>query len=279
MKMNQFTQVIIFSLICLTNLSAKKPSVSLERAIFLQDSKKDYEAALTAFDIALDGFSDDEHDTEIFYRKAMCAEQLGNNEERINLLRHLAESNGRDKWCEKARAIINTPVLKRALDKELLTQKTKVTEAKKKLDYFKKSEIASLEYVEVNKSFLREKAIYEGMQKRHLKLVKNSDTPSKRAEELKSTILVAMEKGDLNLFHSVCNSTMKNALTKASFTSLHKQVKPFLKKGYSVEFRKSNKRSALYETYVWDLNCEDNKKLTLTISFDNDEKVAGCFVK
>lgn len=107
---------------------------------------------------------------------------------------------------------------------------------------------------------------------------KKSEMPSPEVNQLRDTLLKATEINDLDLFHSVCNKTMKDALTKELLTSVSDQIADLLKAGYEAKYQ-SKDIQGLYSTYVWSIQCKGGAKFTMTMSLDTKARVAGCFFK
>ena len=106
---------------------------------------------------------------------------------------------------------------------------------------------------------------------------KNTLTESE-LNKIRDVLLKAIESNDLALFHSVCDKTMKEAITKNLLTSVNTQVAKSLKSGYKLKVKSINK-DQIYNVYEWWVECENEVKFIMNMSLDWQNKVAGCWLR
>ncbi len=219
MKTYQITKYItaISAALVINHTYAESVEVLTEKGVFLEETKKDYAAAITTFDQAIAAEKKRSKLNELLYRKAMCNKELGETAKQLAILRQLVQSgNKNDSWVKKAQTIIQEQV--------------------------------------------------------------KEDAPSEEIIAIRDALIKATETNDFELFHSLCNKGMKEALSKVILESVSDQLAAPLASGYTTTLIKSDTKG-LYSIYIWQLDCEDGVELKMTLSLDKKGEVAGCFFK
>jgi len=94
------------------------------------------------------------------------------------------------------------------------------------------------------------------------------------------TLIRATQENDLKLFRSVCNDTMKQAMSKPLMHSVHTKLSPFLKEGsYQIQRIKSDTSSPLLSTYEWHLILQKGQTITASMTLDSNQQVAGFYYR
>ena len=137
MKFNNTLLTIAFGFLNISStLDAQQPDikgVAFEKAIFFQESKRDYKAASELFKSVIEKYKD--HELEARYRLSQCQKQLGKNLEYQETLILLSkEKNQTNKWVKLARKErIDDDVLVH-LEKKIIQQKIKIQNSKSQLE-------------------------------------------------------------------------------------------------------------------------------------------------
>jgi hypothetical protein len=93
------------------------------------------------------------------------------------------------------------------------------------------------------------------------------------------TLLEATQNNDLQKFESVCDETMKTAMTEEKFTQVSGQISPLMKEGYKKDYMGVLNRGAV-KTYYWkiDFEREGVPEMLAELSI-KDGEVAGFFIR
>lgn len=93
------------------------------------------------------------------------------------------------------------------------------------------------------------------------------------------TLLNATQENNLEMFHAVCDETMKKAITPDTLNKISTQLSPLLKLGYKKQFLGVINRGN-HKTYLWKLvmKKDDSPELLAELTHGKD-KVAGFFIR
>jgi hypothetical protein len=94
-----------------------------------------------------------------------------------------------------------------------------------------------------------------------------------------TTLLEATQNNDLQKFESVCDETMKTAMTAEKLTQVSGQISPIMKQGFKKVFMGVLNRGAV-KTYYWKIvfDKEGTPEMLAELSI-RDGKAAGFFIR
>lgn len=94
-----------------------------------------------------------------------------------------------------------------------------------------------------------------------------------------TTLLEATQNNDLERFESVCDKTMKAAMTGEALTQVSRQISPLMKQGYQKVFMGVLNRGAA-KTYYWKIGFKEEGAPEMLAELTiQDAKVAGFFIR
>ncbi|MGJ8672281.1 tetratricopeptide repeat protein [Rubritalea sp.] len=105
MKKHYLNKPVLLACLSFTlgQVNAEKSSVLMEKAIFLQETKEDYPAAVGVYEEALKESKRENKQSEILFRMADTYEKLGKDEELLKTLKRLIKTgDARNEWVKKA---------------------------------------------------------------------------------------------------------------------------------------------------------------------------------
>jgi len=132
MKPYQITKYItsISAALVINHTYAESVEVLTEKGVFLEETKKDYAAAITTFDQAIAAEKKRSKLNELLYRKAMCHKELGKTEKHLTILRQLSQSEDKNNvWVKKAQKIIQEQKKKDAPSQEVIATRDTILKA------------------------------------------------------------------------------------------------------------------------------------------------------
>lgn len=93
------------------------------------------------------------------------------------------------------------------------------------------------------------------------------------------TLLEATQNNDLQKFGSVCDETMKAAMTKETLAEVSGQISPLMKDGYKKNYMGVLNRGVV-KTYYWKIDYEKDGVPDMLAELSiRDGKVAGFFIR
>jgi hypothetical protein len=106
-----------------------------------------------------------------------------------------------------------------------------------------------------------------------------ADEAPKNEARMLGTLLEATQNNDLQKFESVCDGTMKTAMTEEKLTQVSGQISPLMKDGYKKDYMGVLNRGAV-KTYYWkiDFEREGVPEMLAELSI-KDGEVAGFFIR
>lgn len=106
-----------------------------------------------------------------------------------------------------------------------------------------------------------------------------ADEAPKNEARMLGTLLEATQNNDLQKFESVCDETMKTAMTEEKLTQVSGQISPLMKDGYKKDYMGVLNRGAV-KTYYWkiDFEREGVPEMLAELSI-KDGEVAGFFIR
>ena len=104
------------------------------------------------------------------------------------------------------------------------------------------------------------------------------EAPKNEARIL-GTLLEATQNNDLQKFESVCDETMKTAMTEEKLTQVSGQISPLMKDGYKKDYMGVLNRGAV-KTYYWKIDFEREGVPDMLAELSiKDGEVAGFFIR
>ena len=93
------------------------------------------------------------------------------------------------------------------------------------------------------------------------------------------TLLEATQNNELEKFESVCDETMKAAMTEEKLTQVSTQIAPLMKEGYEKTYMGMLNRGAV-KTYYWKIDFEKEGVPDMLAELSiKDGEVAGFFIR
>ena len=101
--------------------------------------------------------------------------------------------------------------------------------------------------------------------------------PDQPAQDIFKTIMAATVSNDYDGFVSVCDNTMKAAITKTQLEAVSKQIAPRTKDGYDSDYLGELKQRG-FAVHLWRLHFKSGDDVLATLSV-KDGKAGGFYLK